>query len=233
MSVMIEEPTEPAEPAPTNFNDLPLDIMGNIVEASRKITFWEMEWPVMTDGLKTTWRQALPKSMVSELESPENSADGWDVKDKWGLKIADEQICEHTPYYRTDGREWFDNQEAFEQTDAYKPCFMVWLIHDIPKRKDLDDKVMDTLRSHYVVAGGTRQIWYPAPQRFVVSLYWSARQALGGLITKFPEGWLSYAKNLVKNKKPKTLVDVYDNLFNNDDPVMKMQYRSDRDSVGL
>ena len=211
MSVMIEEPTEPAEPAPTNFNDLPLNIMGNIVKASRKITFWEMEWPVMTDGLKTTWRQALPKSMVSELESPENSANGWDVKEKWGIDIADQKTCSHTPYYST--------------------CFMVWLIHDIPKRKDLDDKVMDTLRSHYVAAGS---LWVPAPQpNIVVSLYRSAQQALGGLITKFPEGWLSYAKNLVKNKKPKTLVDVYDNLFNNDDPVMKMQYRSDRDSVGF
>jgi hypothetical protein len=81
---------------------------------------------------------------------------------------------------------------------------------------------------------GTRTLSEAAPQpNIVVSLYRSARQALGGLITKFPEGWLSYAKNLVKNKKPKTLVDVYDNLFNNDDPVMKMQYRSDKDSAGF
>jgi hypothetical protein len=65
------------EPEPTNFNDLPLNIMGNIVEASSKVSFFEKgAWPVLTHGLETTWRQALPTSMTSELESPQTRREG-------------------------------------------------------------------------------------------------------------------------------------------------------------
>jgi len=224
------------EPEPTNFNDLPLNIMGNIVEASSKLSFFEKgAWPVLTHGLETTWRQALPTSMTSELESPENY---WPypearikhgVKEKWGLEIAHEQICFTGDYYDhgDGGDEWLEKQEAFQESDEIGPCYMVWLIYDIPD--DLDLKVIDKLRSHDGSRGGKQ----PAPTKpnALISLYRRAREA-AGIITNYPEAWVTYAESLLKSKNPKTVVDVYNNLFNNDDPVMKMQFRMDVISSG-
>jgi hypothetical protein len=165
-------------------------------------------WPILKNGINSTWRESLPQSLVNRIDSTI-------LKCKIYTSKYPLLPFEKEPYERL-WCEWNleDMKDKYYESDYSKfdEAFCVWLIYDIPLDycdNNIDTKIMDLLTKKSI-----QHEDYDANFGKIIESY-----------------WLPEAKNLMVQPN-QTLYNVYNILWNHSDPKILQQFREDMWSGG-
>lgn len=162
-------------------------------------------WPILKNGLNSTWRESLSQSLVDKIDSSilefkehnvgHNFTSRLKLHKEWKLdEMKDKYYDEDTELYDRDIGSEFNNE-----------AFCIWLVHDIPLYnidENIDTKIIDHFNNVY-----------------------------GESSQRSENNWVAEAKKLLAQPN-QTIYNIYNTLWNHPDTQKKLNFRMDMDAHG-
>lgn len=170
-------------------------------------------WPILKNGVDSTWRQALSETLANKAEEAGNNnifAQRYNITTtnlhkEW---ILDEVAEKWSSLYEDLSPENLDKVNALQNSEEYNKVFAVWLVHDIPvyKSNTIDTKIMDSFEKAFR----------------------NGHLRLRMIDSKPLENndWLTEVKTIMAQTN-QTIYNVYNVMWNHPDIEIKKYFRSD------